>query len=153
ELPVALVEVADWRLELARKLGMDVIDAKQENVLQAILDRTDGRGADVIFDAAGAAPLTEQISTFVKVRGQIVMVAMPKEPRPVDLGIFAFKQAEMVGCRAFTYGDCRAAIAMMAEKKIDVASLITHVLPLDQFHEGLEMAKKAETSMKILLKP
>ncbi|MGE5619754.1 MAG: zinc-dependent alcohol dehydrogenase [Sphingomonadaceae bacterium] len=153
ELPITLVEVSDWRLELARRLGFDVVDAKQEDIRQAILDRTGGRGAAVVFDAAGAAPLTEQVSTFVKVRGQIVMVAMPKEPRPVDLGIFAFKQAEMVGCRAFTSGDCRAAIAMMAEKKIDVAPLITHTMPLEQFHEGLEIAKKAESSMKILLKP
>ncbi len=153
EVPVALVEVSDWRLELARKLGLDTIDAKQENVRQAIMDRTNGRGADVIFDAAGAAPLTEQISSFIKVRGQIVMVAMPKEPRPVDLGIFAFKQAEMIGCRAFTYGDCEAAIAMMAAKKIDVPSLISHVMPLEQYIEGLEMAKKAGDSMKILLKP
>ncbi len=153
EIPVALVEVSDWRLELGRKLGLDVIDAKKENVREAIAARTDGRGADVIFDAAGAAPLTEQISSFVKVRGQIVMVAMPKEPRPVDLGIFAFKQAEMFGCRAFTYRDCEAAIAMMAEKKIDVASLISHVMPLERYVEGLEMAKKAADSMKILLKP
>ncbi len=152
-VPVALVEVSDWRLELGRKLGFDVIDAKKENVREAIMERTNGRGAGVIFDAAGAAPLTEQISTFVKVRGQIVMVAMPKEPRPVDLGIFAFKQAEMIGCRAFTYGDCEAAIAMMAAKKIDIASLISHVMPLEQYTEGLEMAKKAADSMKILLRP
>ncbi len=153
ETPVALVEVSDWRLELARKLGLDAIDAKKEDVRQAIMDRSGGRGADVIFDAAGAAPLTERISTLLKVRGQIVMVAMPKEPRPVDLGIFAFKQAEMVGCRAFTYGDCEAAIAMMEAKKIDIASMISHVLPLEQYIEGLEMAKKAEASMKILLQP
>jgi 2-desacetyl-2-hydroxyethyl bacteriochlorophyllide A dehydrogenase len=153
EMPVVLVEVSDWRLELARKLGLDVIDAKRENVRQAIEDRTEGRGADVVFDAAGAAPLTEQISTFVKVRGQIVMVAMPKEPRPVDLGIFAYKQADMFGCRAFTYRDCEAAIAMMAAKKVDIPSMISHVLPLEQYIEGLEMAKKAEASMKILLRP
>jgi len=153
EIPVALVEVSDWRLELARKLGLDVVDAKRENVRQAIEDRTDGRGADVVFDAAGAAPLTEQISTFVKVRGQIVMVAMPKEPRPVDLGIFAYKQADMFGCRAFTYRDCEAAIALMAERKVDIDSMISHIMPLEQYHEGLELAKKAEASMKILLRP
>ncbi len=150
---VHLVEVSDWRLELARKLGLDTIDAKAGDVRQAILDRTDGRGAHVVFDAAGAAPLTEQISSFVKVRGQIVMVAMPKEPRPVDLGILAFKQADIVGCRAFNWPDSETALAMMGEKKIDVASLISHVMPMGQYIEALEMAHEAKASMKILLKP
>jgi len=151
--PVTIVEVGEWRLGFARKLGFDPIDGKTQNVKDAIMDRTNGRGADVLFDAAGAAALTEQISSFCKVGGQIVIVAMPKEPRPMDLGVLTLKELDVHGCRAFNYADMETGLAMMAEKRIDNEAMITQRMPLERCVEGIELAQKADASMKILLKP
>ncbi len=151
--PVSIVEIGEWRLEFARKLGFDPIDAKTQNVRDAIMERTNGRGADVLFDAAGAAPLTEQMCHFCKVGGQIVIVAMPKEPRPFDFGIVTLKELDLHGCRAFNYADMETGLQMMAARRIDIESMITQRLPLEQCVEGIELAQKADASMKILLKP
>ncbi|HEX2988207.1 MAG TPA: zinc-binding dehydrogenase, partial [Chloroflexota bacterium] len=139
--------------DLAKRLGFDPIDPKKVDTVEEVLRRTGGKGADVLFDTAGAAPVAAQLAKLTKVHGQVMIVAMPKELHPVDLAAFALKEIDLRGCRVYNADDYRAAINLIAEGKIDVKSMISHVLPLEQGVEGLELARKGDASMKILLKP
>src|SRR3954470_7098116 len=48
------IDLVPERLDLARRHGVEVIDASNgEDVVSAIRDRTDGRGADSVIDAVG----------------------------------------------------------------------------------------------------
>jgi (R,R)-butanediol dehydrogenase / meso-butanediol dehydrogenase / diacetyl reductase len=151
--PVDIVEISDWRLDLAKRMGFDPINPKQVDTVEEVLRRTNGKGADVVFDTAGAAVTSAQLTKLVKVHGQVMIVAMPKEYHPVDLAAFALKEIDLRGCRVYNADDYRAAINLIAEGKIDVKSMISHVMPLEQGVEGLELARKGDASMKILLKP
>lgn len=151
--PVEIVEVSDWRLGRARHLGFDPIDGKQGNVIEKVLERTGGRGADILYDVAGAAPTAAQLAALTRIRGQVVIVAMPKEMHPVDTAGFALKELDLVGCRVYNYQDFHTSISLIDSGKIDVKSMISHVMPLEEGKEGLELARKAGESMKVLLKP
>lgn len=151
--PVEIVEVSDWRVDLARKMGFDPINPKKVDMVEEVLRRTEGRGADVLFDTAGVASVVAQFAALTRVHGQVVIVAMPKEPHPVDTAAFALKEIDLRGCRVYNYEDYQVAINLIAEKKIDVESMISHIMPLEQGVEGLELARKGDASMKILLKP
>lgn len=152
-MPVELVEMSPWRLELARKLGFDPIDPGKVDVKEEILSRTGGTGADLTYDCAGAAPTAALFAAITRVRGQVVQVAMPHDLRAVDLAGFAFRELEYIGCRTYDYRDYHAAISMVAEHKVDVESMISHVFPLAQGKEALDLADKGSDSMKVLLKP
>ncbi len=152
-VPVEMMEVSDFRLERARELGFDPVDGKNADVKAEILRRTDGRGADVLFDAAGVASTVQQHPLLVRKRGQVVMVAMPKEPMAVDFVSSNLKELETVGCMVYNAQDYRAAISLVAQGKIDVKPLISHVLPLERAKEGLELAKQAKTAVKVLVSP
>ena len=56
------VDLVPERLELARRHGAEAIDLREGDPVAAILDRTDGRGADAVVDAVGmeahGAPVT-----------------------------------------------------------------------------------------------
>ncbi|MHB0869789.1 MAG: zinc-dependent alcohol dehydrogenase [Chloroflexota bacterium] len=151
--PVELVEVSDWRLELARKMGFDPIDAKRVDVVEELLRRTEGDGADVLFDAAGAAATADKLAALTRIHGQVVIVAMPKEHHPVDLAAFALREVDLTGCRVYNYRDYRTAIDLIATGKIDVESMVSHVMPLEQGKEALDLARRGDASMKVLLKP
>jgi threonine dehydrogenase-like Zn-dependent dehydrogenase len=60
--PIIAVDLVPERLELARKHGAETVDLRDGDPVAAILDRTDGRGADSVIDAVGmeahGAPLT-----------------------------------------------------------------------------------------------
>ena len=151
--PVEIVEVSDWRVDLARQMGFDPINPKKVDMVQEVLRRTGGRGADVLFDTAGAASVVAQFAALTRVHGQVVIVAMPKEPHPVDTAAFALKEIDLRGCRVYNADDYRAAINLIAEGKIDVKSMISHVIPLEQGVDGLKLAMKGDASMKVLLEP
>jgi (R,R)-butanediol dehydrogenase/meso-butanediol dehydrogenase/diacetyl reductase len=51
---VIAVDLVDWRLDLARKLGADVtINPRSKDVVEEVLKITDQTGADVSFEAVG----------------------------------------------------------------------------------------------------
>jgi threonine dehydrogenase-like Zn-dependent dehydrogenase len=53
-------DLSDQRLELARRMGADVtIQAGREEVVRVVGEHTGGRGADVSFEAVGAAASVE----------------------------------------------------------------------------------------------
>jgi threonine dehydrogenase-like Zn-dependent dehydrogenase len=50
---VIVIDHYPHRLELARGLGCKVIDYKQSNVLEALMEMTGGQGPDAVIDAVG----------------------------------------------------------------------------------------------------
>lgn len=153
-MPVELVDVSSWRLDLATRLGFDPIDARSQDVVAELLSRTDGRGVDVLVDTAGVGATAAQLIASTRIHGRIVMLALPKEgPLPLDLGGLAMKELRLIGSRAYMRADYEMAISLIASKSIDAELMVSHVMPLDSWQEGLELAKKADASMKILLQP
>jgi threonine dehydrogenase-like Zn-dependent dehydrogenase len=59
------VDLVRERLELARKYGAETVDWEAGDAVEAILERTDGRGADAVIDAVGmeahGAPVTSLV--------------------------------------------------------------------------------------------
>lgn len=151
--PVELVEVSDWRLDLARKLGFEPIDAKKADILQEVLRRTGERGADVVIDTAGVPATAQVLPLLTRIHGLVAMVAMPKEPVTVDFTAFDLKEVGFVSCRAYMRPDYETAINLLATGKIDADAMVSHVMPLDDWHQALDMAKAGGASMKILLQP
>jgi L-iditol 2-dehydrogenase len=67
------VDVIDHKLALAKQLGADyTINAQRENAVQRILEITEGCGADVVVEAAGAAETINAGIECVKHNGTIV---------------------------------------------------------------------------------
>ena len=151
--PVDIVEMSDWRLELARKLGFDPVDAKKSDTLQEVLKRTGGKGADVVIDTAGVAATAQLLPLLARIHGTVAMVAMPKEPVPVDFTAFDLKEVGFVSSRAYMRPDYETAINLLAAGKVDAKAMVSHVMPLGEWHEALDLAKKGDASMKILLQP
>ena len=60
---------------------------------------TGGRGADVVFEAAGAGESVLLLPRLCRVKGRIVMVAIPKDPREMDIVGLTFKELTVTGVR------------------------------------------------------
>ncbi|WP_341939867.1 zinc-binding dehydrogenase [Microbacterium sp. LWH10-1.2] len=63
------------RLELAARFGADaVVDFRDGPVVDQVLELTDGRGADVVFDVAGAPSIGPDAVGMAAQRGTVVIV-------------------------------------------------------------------------------
>jgi threonine 3-dehydrogenase len=150
------LEVAPKRLEMARKLFPDVIliNPKEQDPVQVIMEATDGLGVDVSIELSGSPEAMKQTFKVLRREGRVSLVGVP--PGPVELEVhkdIILKEARVFGVfgRAVwqTWWQVRA---MLDTGKFDPLPVITHRFPLSEFKEAFELATSGQAG-KILLYP
>lgn len=152
-------EVAPIRQELARKVGADVVldpmqlERQGTKPRDAILELTDGEGAAMLVEAAGAPPRTiPEMEAAMAVGGKIVMIGRASERAPVYLEHFQTHAAQIYGAQGHSgYGNFPSVIRLMASGRIDLTPIITSRFALDQGVQAIEKATRREDG-KVMIK-
>jgi L-iditol 2-dehydrogenase len=134
-----------YRLAYAEKYGATaVLNPKETDVVQAILDLTNSRGVDVAFEAAGAEDTPNQGLKIVKRGGRFVWIGIQAvdrvtiEPEPLRRRAVTIK-----GVRRFKH-TYPAAIELVRTGKVDVRSIVTHRLPLEEIEKAFRLVETYE---------
>ncbi|HWT78906.1 MAG TPA: alcohol dehydrogenase catalytic domain-containing protein [Candidatus Methylomirabilis sp.] len=117
---------------------------------------TDGRGADVVLEAAGD-PAALALACEVARRGGTVValgVAGGRRPLGLDSDLFSLKDLRVQGIFAYTSEVFRHTLRQIEVGALDVRAFITHRLPLGQFLQAFHLLKhRPEPVLKVLLMP
>jgi len=127
------------RLELAERMGADeAVLTRERDFRELVMDRTRGRGADLVYDAAGAPETIALGLQCVRPGGSFVLIGIP-EPLEfaVDLHTALAKELRIQAIRRSNHKGAQAA-ALLASGRIPT-DLITHRLPLERAQEGFEI--------------
>ncbi len=128
-----VVDVLPKRLEYAKKLGAThVINALEEDPVQAIPDRTGGAGTDVVIETAGSAKTISQTPYIVKRGGRIVLVGMAaQDVIEYDFSKIMAKEASIQS--VFRYRNIYPQAIKAIEKGIiDVSGIVTHEFDFEE---------------------
>lgn len=127
------------RLALARKMGADfAMDAVADDFLDAVLQRTRGRGADVVYDAAGTPETIQLGLRCTKSGSNYVLIGIPVPANfNVDLHTAMSRELRIQTIKRANHKG-REAAALLAAGKIPTV-LLTHSLPLEKAQEGFEL--------------
>jgi L-iditol 2-dehydrogenase len=154
---IALVGVkadVNRRLAKGKELGADhIIVADAENAVETVAALTGGRGADVVVEASGAPAGIASTVAMVRRLGRIAVIGMTGQEQisfPWDAAIW--KMCTIVFNLSTGYTSWEKAIGLIASKKINVAQLITHRVPLAEWQAAVMAAEQGE-SLKALLIP
>jgi (R,R)-butanediol dehydrogenase / meso-butanediol dehydrogenase / diacetyl reductase len=147
---VLLSEINESRMAMADALGFEGLNPRNMDVAQAVLDRTGGAGADVVFEVSGTQPGVDLMTDAAAARGRIVMVAIHAKKPQVDLFRFFWREIEMLGARVYEAQDYDRAIAMIAEG-LPVGRLITDRHPLSGVQAAFDALNGNATAMKSLI--
>ncbi len=83
---VIAVEVNEYRCNLAKELGADlVVNPMKDDVIKTIRDFTDGVGVDVIGEFSGNKYAIEDAFKYIKFGGAMSMLGIPSTPLEVDI--------------------------------------------------------------------
>ncbi len=145
-------ETSKSRIKLAEGVVDEVIDAKSDDPVARILELTDGRGPDLVFECAGATMPTQQALALARKGGTIVIVGVSMNAAEVLPGNIALRELTIKGSMIFAPGEYAVALDLIAGKKIDVSPLITDVFSLKDINRAFEKAASGEGG-KILIKP
>ncbi|MBO9129476.1 2,3-butanediol dehydrogenase [Bacillus sp. 165] len=151
---VIVVEVAEDRLELARKLGATtVINPMKENAVEKIRELTNG-GADVVFDAAGVQAVFSSATKVLAKKGELMVVAAYE--KEVSFNPWELTMIEATISNSFCYvpEDFPEVIEIFKNSNIDLDLFITKNIHLDDLvEEGFETLVKDKNHIKILVTP
>ncbi len=151
---VIVCEVKDKRIEDAKEFGAKfVIDPKKEDPVEVVKSLTDGRGADVVIEAAGTPSATRQALSMVGRGGRVVLFGINPQGAEVPIQPFdiTFRQIEIVGSFISNY-TFYAAVELLSEGRFDIERFITHRIKISDIHEGMDLMRRGEC-IKVMVVP
>ncbi len=151
---VVVSEVSPPRLHVADRLGAHaLLNPGEVDVVREVLRLTEGRGADAAVVATGSPRALDQAVAAVRRGGKVGLVGIPEAGVPLaDVSRLVTREVSLVSSNAATERETRHALKLVEEERVDVASLVTHKVPLAEFPRAVKLAQTAE-AVKVLLVP
>ncbi|WP_368185353.1 zinc-binding dehydrogenase [Aestuariibius sp. HNIBRBA575] len=149
---VVISEVNPHRLAIAETLGFDTVNPKDTDLVEAINQRTGGKGADVVFEVSGTQPGVDAMTAVAATRARIVMVAIHATKPQIDLFQFFWRELDLMGARVYEPQDYDKAIEIIASGGVDADTVITDISPLSDIQAAFEALDSSPTAMKSLIK-
>ncbi len=157
---VIAFEISPVRIDLAKKMGADYVfnpielDKKGIKPWEKILEVTDGEGADMHVEAAGAPEYTlPQMQKSLAIGGKIAWIGRAPQEVPIYLEVFQVRRAQIFGSQGHSgWGTFKNVIRLMAAGAIDMTKIITSRFKLSETLKAFERGHK-RIDGKITIKP
>ncbi|GKU78012.1 (R,R)-butanediol dehydrogenase [Paenibacillus sp. L3-i20] len=146
------VDVSNERLHKALEIGATtIINAAEEvNLVERIQAETGG-GVDIAFECAGAEVTVNNALASIAKTGQVVIESIIPQPIKVDIMQLTLKEANLMATIGYR-NVYKEVIAMIASGKLDVKSIITKKIALDDIvEEGFNALTNDKSQAKILV--
>ncbi len=152
---IIATDISEYRKRKAAEFGADhVLDAR-EDVPSRVLELNDGHGADLVIVCAAALPAFQQGLKSVD-RGGAVLCFATTDPG-VELSIpaneFWRNSIRVLPSYANSPYDAEVALELIRAKRVDVARLVTHHLPLAETQRGFDLVANPGESIKVIIEP
>jgi L-iditol 2-dehydrogenase len=141
---VVATDINEYRLRKAKEFGADeVIHAAQDLNIKA----------ERVIVCTGAYTAVEQAFRCVDKKGIILFFAIPNRDIAIPIPDFWRNELTVTSSYGAAPADLAAALALIADKKINVKDTITQTLPLRQIQAGFKIVAEAKESLKVVLEP
>ncbi len=137
------------RLALAKELGVDITVNVQNDNLEDYIPQS---GIDLVFECTGVASSISNAMSYLKNMGKLVQVGLTKPNLEIPYSLLTGKEISLIGTFGHKWQSWESAIALIAQKKINVEKLITHRFPMSEWEQAFETAEKME-GIKVLIYP
>lgn len=129
---IVIADVDQSRLNLAKTLGADeVLCFSGASLTREILERTDKKGVDVVFEAVGRNETIGTSIDSVRKGGTVTLIGNITPEVTVPLQKVVSRQIRLQGSAASS-GEYPEAIELVASGRIQVKPLITAIAPLEE---------------------
>lgn len=174
---VVVVDQFDYRLEFARRFaGVETLNFREVDVVPAILEMTEGRGADASIDAVGLEAAGSAFQRGIGVYGKLVagssvalntaihatrkggvvsVIGVYGPPwNLVDFGSVMNKQLTLRSGQCSVKRYMPRMLEHIQSGRVDAKAVFTHELPLEQAPDAYHtFARKQQGCIKVALRP
>jgi L-iditol 2-dehydrogenase len=144
---VIVADLEAERLAIATKLGADVtVQAPERSFVEAVLESTAGRGAELVIEAAGFDACRADCISATRYLGRTGFFGLPEHAGAVQ---FPLGEAFARGCTIVMAGNAqleeglvsfREAVRLIESGALEVGHLLHSRYPLDEVQEAVDAA-------------
>ena len=150
---VAAIDILDHKLKIAEELGASkVINPREQNVVDEVMEFTQGKGADVVFEFVGREETMGAAIKSLRRCGRLVIIGYCEDTlkvHPLDL---MKGEIQILGSRASSRRETVAVVDLVQSGRFNLKRLITHSVSLDQVNDGLDLVRKG-LAVRAVVKP
>ena len=147
---VVITDINEYRLELARKMGVDAaVNVSHEDLRRVMKQQNLTEGFDVGLEMSGSGAALHQMISTMRNGGKISLLGLGNEPVPVDMNLVIGKGLTLQGI----YGrkmDNWHQMSYMVQGGLDLSPIITHRYHYTDFQKGFD-AMMSGNSGKVVL--
>ena len=146
----------DIKAQQARDFGADVIvDTRRENLLERVLEETNGKGVDLSIDAAGVAETVTNSISCCRKDGRVLLYGIPDAGKEIPFPVtdIIMKQLRLYGVTNNEW-IWDPLLALAQQNVIRVGDMVTHTFPMEGLKDALnQIENREETLIKAVLHP
>jgi S-(hydroxymethyl)mycothiol dehydrogenase len=154
---IIAVDLDPGKLDLAREFGATaVVNATEEDVVQAVRNLTGGNGADVCIEAVGNPKVMEQAFYARDLAGTLVQVGVPTPDMRIDLPMIDFF-GRGGRLKPSWYGDCLPSrdfpvlVDLYLQGRLDLDRFVTETIGLDGVEEAFHRMERGEVLRSVVV--
>lgn len=154
KVAVAMVDLDDDRLKLAKKLGAASAAKPGEDAENAVRDLTNELGVDAVFDTVGGEKALAAGLALTRPGGSVVLFAHAPEGgrAALDLNTLFKSERRIVATYSGALDEQREIFDRLVDGSFDPSPLVTHTMPLDDFDRGVSLVMERK-ALKVLFTP
>jgi L-iditol 2-dehydrogenase len=152
---IVATDIAPERRAAIARFGADVVLDAAEDVPARIREENGGRGADLVVLCTAALPAIRQGLASVGPGGTILFFSVVEPGVEIPFPMFDLWRDDVTITTAYAAApkDLATAAELIRSRRVPVAEMITHRLPLDSAPEGFRLVAEGRESIKVILRP
>ena len=152
---IIAVDILDYKLKIAEKFGADyTINAEETDPVEEIKRLTGGCGVDVAVEAVGDPNVELQCVQSTRKGGTVILIGECGCLTINPSAHIIHRHLTIVGSWYITKRDYFENLELVLEGRVDLRSLITHIMPLSKIAEAFDIFdRKREGVVKVVIIP
>ena len=148
---VVITDVNEYRLELARKMGVNAaVNIKNQSLSEVQAQLGMQEGFDVGLEMSGNRAAFHELIDNMCHGGKIAMLGIPSEEMPIDWNKVVFNMLTIKGIYGREMYETWYKMTVMLQSGLDIRPVITHRFHYTEFEKGFEVMKSGQSG-KVLL--
>ncbi|NQZ52146.1 MAG: zinc-binding dehydrogenase, partial [Moritella sp.] len=148
---VVITDVNEFRLDLARKMGVTrAVNVTTESLQDVMAELKMTEGFDVGLEMSGVPSAFRDMLDKMNHGGKIAMLGIPPNDMSIEWGNVIFKGLVIKGIYGREMFETWYKMAALIQSGLDLTPIITHHFPIDQFQEGFDIMRSGMSGKVIL---
>ncbi|HOW65490.1 MAG TPA: L-threonine 3-dehydrogenase [Candidatus Paceibacterota bacterium] len=148
---VIITDVNDYRLELARRMGVTVaLNVRQKGIREAQRELGMSEGFDVGLEMSGNPAAFREMLDNMCHGGKIAMLGIPPEPMEIDWNKIIFNMLTIKGVYGREMYETWYKMTVMLQSGLSIQPVITHRFHFTEFERGFEAMISGQSGKVIL---